>query len=86
MRNDLPRDAYWDAFNEASSELQKIFGEVERLRVRQDRVKKLVEVLNKRFGFHAHIAQDPITWASEYEGLSVSTRINVVQTKLETDD
>ena len=47
MRQDTPRDAYRDAYNEAYSELRKIFGEVERLRIRRDRVAKLVEVLNK---------------------------------------
>jgi hypothetical protein len=86
MRDEMPEDAYRDAYNEASSELQKIFGEVERLRIRRERVAKLVEVLNNRFGFRAHLADDPLTWRSQYEGLTVATRIEIVPTTPEFED
>ena len=80
MRQESPRDAYRDAYNEASSELQKIFSEAEQLRVRRDRVARLVEVLNKRFGFRAHIATTSMTWKTQVDGFSVVTQIASVQT------
>jgi hypothetical protein len=80
MKNDLPRDAYRKAYREASSELEKIFGEVERLQIRRDRVAKLIEVLNRRFGFHAKLAQEPITLRSQHDGLTVATRLTIVKT------
>ncbi len=51
MKRDREKEAYQAAYNEAASELRKIFGEVERLRIRREHVAKLVEVLNWRFGF-----------------------------------
>jgi hypothetical protein len=86
MRQDTPRDAYRDAYNEASSELQKIFSEAERLRIRRDRVAKLVEVLNKRFGFRAHIATSAMTWKTQMEGISVVTQITSVQIAPQIED
>jgi hypothetical protein len=86
MRQESPRDAYRDAFNEAYSELRKIFGEVERLRIRRDRVAKLVEVLNKRFGFQTQIAVNSMTWESQVEGLSVVTHVASVLTTPEIED
>ncbi len=86
MRQDTPRDAYRDAYNEAYSELRKIFGEVERLRIRRDRVAKLVEVLNKRFGFQAQIATNSMTWESQEDGLSVVTHVTSVLTTPEIED
>jgi hypothetical protein len=86
MRQDTPRDAYRDAYNEAYSELRKIFGEVERLRIRRDRVAKLVEVLNKRFGFQAQIAMNSMTWESQVDGLSVVTHVASVLTTPKIED
>jgi hypothetical protein len=86
MRQDTPRDAYRNAYNEAYSELRKIFGEVERLRIRRDRVAKLVEVLNKRFGFQAQIATNSMTWESQVDGLSVITHVTSVLTTPEIED
>jgi hypothetical protein len=86
MKNDLPKDAYRDAYKQASSDLQKIFGEVERLQIRKDRVAKLIEVLNRRFGFQAKLALEPITIRSEQEGLKVATRLTIVQTRPQAED
>ena len=86
MRKEMTGDAYREAYNEASTELQKIFGEVERLRIRRERVAKLVEVLNKRFGFQAELAEGPMIWRSQYEGLTVATRIAIVQTMPEIEN
>lgn len=81
----MPGDAYRDAFNEASSELQEIFGQVERLRVRRDKVARLVDVLDRRFGFKAQHAEDPITWRSRHEGLTVATRMTIVRSTPEIE-
>ena len=91
MRKEMTGDAYREAYNEASTELQKIFGEVERLRIRRERVAKLVEVLNKRFDFQAQLTgdlviEDPMTWRSQHEGLTVATRIAIVQTMPEIEN
>jgi hypothetical protein len=85
MKEHMPGDAYREAYKEASSELQKIFGEVERLRIRRDRVAKLVEVLNSRFGFQAQLAEDSLTWRSSHEGLAVATRLTIAQTTPEIE-
>lgn len=86
MRKDRDRDAYQAAYNEAASELRKIFGEVERLRIRREHVAKLVEVLNRRFGFRADLGLDPLTWQSRFEGVSVVTRIAVIHADSEIED
>jgi hypothetical protein len=86
MKKDGQRDAYQAAYNEAASELRKIFGEVERLRIRREHVAKLVEVLNRRFGFHEDLGLDPLTWQSRFEGFSVATRITVIQAEAEFED
>ena len=85
MKPDMSRDAYRDAYNEAHSELRKIFGEVERLRIRRDRVAKLVEVLNKRFGFQAQASTSSMSWESQVEGLTLVTRVCSVQTAPEIE-
>ena len=86
MRKDREREAYKAAYNEAASELRKIFGEVERLRIRREHVAKLVEVLNRRFGFHEDPGFNPLTWQSRFEGVSVVTRIAVVHADPDIDD
>lgn len=86
MKRDREKEAYQAAYNEAASELRKIFGEVERLRIRREHVAKLVEVLNRRFGFEGELALDPQTWQSRFEGVSVVTRLNVVHADFEVED
>ncbi len=86
MKRDREKEAYQAAYNEAASELRKIFGEVERLRIRREHVAKLVEVLNRRFGFDGELAPDPLTWQSRFEGVSVVTRVNVVHADFEVEE
>ena len=81
MRESMDRNAYWAAYNQASTELNKIVSEVERLRVRRERIEKLVEVLNSRFGFEAHLSKEKFAQTTELEGFSVRTRLVVVETK-----
>ncbi|MGB6192494.1 MAG: hypothetical protein WBF42_08510 [Terracidiphilus sp.] len=86
MKRDGQKDAYQAAYNEAASELRKIFGEVERLRIRREHVAKLVEVLNRRFGFDEGFGLDPLIWQSRFEGVSVVTRVNVIHADFEVDE
>ncbi len=86
MKRDGQRDAYQAAYNEAASELRKIFGEAERLRIRREHVAKLVEVLNRRFGFDGEFGLDALTWQSRFEGVSVVTRVNVFHADFEVDE
>jgi hypothetical protein len=81
MEKPEPSKAYRAAYDTASSELRKIFAEAERLLDRHDRVANLVDVLNRRFGFEAHVAADHIAEKTEQPGFSVVTRITVVQTE-----
>ena len=78
---DGQQDAYRAAYNEATSELRKIFGEVERLRIRREHVARLVDVLNRKFGFHAEVAGDQLRWTSEEPGFSVITVLSTVRMK-----
>ena len=80
---DGQQDPYRAAYNEAASELQKIFGEVERLRIRQEHVARLVDVLNRKFGFQAELAGNQLRWKSEAPGLSVITSLSAVQMRSE---
>lgn len=86
MKRDGQRNAYQAAYNEAATELRKIFGEVERLRIRREHVAKLVEVLNRRFGFDEEFGLDPLTWQSRFEGVSVVTRLNVIHADFGADE
>ena len=86
MKKDGQRDAYQAAYNEAASELRKIFGEVERLRIRREHVTKLVEVLNRRFGFDVDLGLDPLTWQSRFEGVSVVTHVSVVHAEFDVEE
>ena len=79
MNRDVQPDPYRAAFNEASSELNKIQNEAERLRARRHRVAKLVEALNQRFGFDARLISDRFLRTSQLPGLSVTTRFAVVK-------
>lgn len=86
MRKNRQKDAYQAAYNEAASELRKIFGEVERLRIRREHVAKLVEVLNRRFGFQEELGLNALTWQSRFEGVSVVTRVAVIHAEPEVKD
>jgi hypothetical protein len=86
MKRDREKEAYQAAYNEAASELRKIFGEVERLRIRREHVAKLVEVLNRRYGFDEGFGLDPLTWQSRFEGVSVVTRVNVVHADFDDEE
>ena len=81
MKESMDQDAYWAAYNEASSELDRIENEVERLRVRRERVEKLVEVLKRRFGYDAKVSKVRFVQTSELPGLSIRTKLVVVETK-----
>ena len=61
-------------------------GEVERLRIRREHVAKLVEVLNRRFGFEGEFGLDPLTWQSRFEGVSVVTRVKVVHADFDDEE
>ena len=81
MKRQAHKEAYRAAFDEASSELRKIFGEADRLLLRRDQVAKLMEVLNRRFGFEAHVAVDHMTLKSHQPGFTAETHLAVVETK-----
>lgn len=79
MSHNVQPDPYREALNEASTELNKIQNEAERLRVRRHRVAKLVEALNQRFGYDARLVADRFMRTSQLPGLSVTTRFAVVK-------
>lgn len=81
MKKSTDQDAYRAAYNEASSELHKIVSEVERLQVRRRRVEKLVDVLNRRFGFEAQLSKEQFVQTSELPGLSIRTKLVVIETR-----
>jgi hypothetical protein len=77
----MNRDAYRDAYNEAWSELHKIVSEVESLKLRRERVEKLVQVLNQRFGFEAQLSKEKFVRTTMLPGLSLRTRLVVVEAR-----
>jgi hypothetical protein len=81
MTNNEIRDAYLAAFAEASLELEKIFGEIEKLHIRRTRIERAVEVLGRRIESQAPVTGDPmlVERKTERAGLTVVTRVSVAQ-------
>lgn len=53
MRENVHKDVYRFAYDEASSELRKILKAFEQLCAQKDRVEKLIEVLKPELGVHS---------------------------------
>lgn len=79
MENEIPRDIYHAAYAEAEQELRQIQSEFERLSTRHHHVAKVVEVLKPRVHFDGQIATGEMSVTSRRAGLSVVTRLKVME-------
>jgi hypothetical protein len=77
MRQDAEREIYRAAFAEAYSELEEIFGEFERLRVRRARIEKVVEVLKPKVGSDEAAVITNVRRTIPAKGFTVVTRFTV---------
>ncbi|MGB7547967.1 MAG: hypothetical protein WBM14_09480 [Terracidiphilus sp.] len=76
MASNREKNPYRTAYNRASSELRKIFGELEQLSLQRDRVEKLVQALKPTIESDGDGAWNPRQETSSLPGLTVVTRIN----------
>ncbi|MGB6973518.1 MAG: hypothetical protein WBD67_02425 [Terracidiphilus sp.] len=70
---------YHAAFHEAATELSRIHGEVEQLNVRRQQVENLVQALQPAVGPEARIQWEPVVHMSKFDGLTVVTRLAIVE-------
>lgn len=70
---------YRAAFLQASCELNRIHGEVEQLNIRRQQVENLVQALKPAVGPEARVEWEPVVHMSKFEGLTVVTRLAVVE-------
>ena len=78
MYDDMSKDKYQAAFDEAAFELQKIQQEFERLSLRRERIAKVVEVLKPKVNFDSHVPTDSLSITSRCAGLTVVTRLSIM--------
>jgi hypothetical protein len=79
MDNNIPQDIYQAAYTEAEQELRQIQSEFERLTMRHHHVAKVVEVLKPKVHFDGHVAAGNMSLTSRKAGLSVVTRLTVME-------
>ena len=79
MKDNIHPDPRRRTFNDGPTELQKILSDAERQHLRRLRVAKLVESLNHRFGYDAHLVTDRFTRTEHRPGLTLTTRLAVVK-------
>ncbi|HEX3891997.1 MAG TPA: hypothetical protein VHW46_05450 [Terracidiphilus sp.] len=82
MTNDNT-EAYRAAFDEASTELKELFGKIEQLNVRKDRVEQVVTVLGRKIGIPQPVASHRVRLKTHLPGLTVVTRLTAIQGKKE---
>jgi hypothetical protein len=70
---------YHAAFLQAASELNRLSGEVEQLNIRRQQVENLVQALKPAVGPEAHIEWEPVVHMSKFDGVTVVTRLAVVE-------
>lgn len=82
MDSNTRKDPYRAALDEASRELHRILSEYEKLCVRRERVERLVRALDPETGSAAQVEWEPIEHMSNVDGLTVVTRLTVLQAGL----
>ncbi|HVC46725.1 MAG TPA: hypothetical protein VND90_05725 [Terracidiphilus sp.] len=70
---------YHAAFREAATELSRIHGEFEQLNLRRQQVENLVQALKPAVAPEARIQWEPVVHMSKFDGLTVVTRLAVVE-------
>lgn len=70
---------YQAAFRKAASELDRIHGEFEQLNIRRQQVESLVQALQPSASPDARIQWEPVVHMSKFEGLTVVTRMAIIE-------
>ena len=79
MRENVHKDVYRFAYDEASSELRKILKTFEQLCAQKNRVEKLMEVLKPELGMPEHANDDsPVKRTTHLPYCTVVTRLTVL--------
>lgn len=76
-------EAYRAAFTEASLELKELFGKIEELTMRKDRIEQVVKVLGQKIGANAVVPAMKVRRKTHLPGLTVVTRLTVYEKKHE---
>ena len=83
--NNENAEPYRAAFDEASLELKELFGKIEQLNVRKDRVEQVVKVLGRKIGITEPVATHRVRRKTHLPGLTVVTRLTAFQSKEEAE-
>jgi hypothetical protein len=75
----MNKDVFRDSQDDLSSELQKILGEDDQLRLREARIEKIAELLKPASDIVGKVETDHILHESQLEGYSVVTHFTVVR-------
>ncbi|MGO9436754.1 MAG: hypothetical protein ACLPH3_12285 [Terracidiphilus sp.] len=79
MENDIDnKGVYLAALSEATEELKQIFEEIDQLRLRQTRVKRVVEVLGRKIGSDQQAPIHVVRCKTYVPGLTLLTRLSVM--------
>ncbi len=78
-------EAYRAAFTEASIELKELFGKIEQLNMRKERIEQVVKVLGKKIGVTEATPIFQVKRKTHLPGLMVMTRLTAIQTKTEAE-
>lgn len=78
-------EAYRAAFAEASLELKELFGKIEQLNMRKDRIEQVVKVLGEKIGASEVVPTFKVRKKTHLPGLTVVTRLTVFQDKTEAE-
>ncbi len=71
------------AFAEASLELKNLFGKIEKLNMRKDRIEQVVKVLGRKIGAAEVVPTLKVRQKTHLPGLTVVTRLTVFENKPE---
>ena len=76
-------EAYRAAFAEASLELNELFGRIEELNMRKDRIEQVVKVLGRKIGATEVVPSLRVRRKTHLPGLTVVTRLTAFERKEE---
>ena len=79
------KETFRAAFAEASLELKQLFGKIEELNMRKERIEQVVKVLGRKIGAAEVVPSFKVRRKSHLPGLTVVTRLTVFEKKAEAD-
>lgn len=81
--DDNNTEAYRAAFTEASDELKELFGKIEKLNMRKERIQQVVTVLGKKIGITEATPVLQVKHKTHLPGLTLITRLTAIQTRID---